>query len=216
MSVSSAISQQQTGPVAPFAGLVIPRTESAYRTQPVGDVIHIIRDIAPVAVRLRRQELQRKWMDAQRAAAMADGSTLLGKLSDAGMAWRDVARLVGVSVAAVQKWRRGEGITGANRLKLAGIVAVLQCLHEEMINEPVSWLEMPVHAGVALTSVDLMAAGRYDLVLELADGEHSPAETTIAVLDEFDPHWRDTRVDETFEVFVADDGIPSIRPRAVP
>jgi len=143
-----------------------------------------------------------------------DGASLLAELGEKGMAWRDVARLVGVSVPAVQKWRRGEGITGANRLKLAGISALLTCLEEQMITEPVSWLEIPVRDRVAVCPLDLMVAGRHDIVLELASDEHASVETTNEVLDEFDPDWQTTRVDDQFEVFIASDGVRSVRPRA--
>lgn len=129
------------------------------------------------------------------------------------MAWRDVARLVNVSVPAVQKWRRGDGMTGENRFRLAGVLALLVCLENKMVNQPVSWLEMPVLRDVSVSAMDLIAADRYDLVLELAADVTADEGQRIQALDEFDPAWRATRVDEKFEVFEAEDGILSIRPR---
>lgn len=94
---------------------------------------------------------------------------LLGRLNEWGFAWRNVARLASVSVPALQKWRRGENITGENRLKLAYIVAIVEKIEQEMlVNDPASWFEMPVARGVAVCPIDLVAAGKPHLVLDLA------------------------------------------------
>jgi hypothetical protein len=39
--------------------------------------------------------------------AGAGGKALLNELAELGFAWRDIARMVGVSVPAIQKWGRG-------------------------------------------------------------------------------------------------------------
>lgn len=207
------IGDVQTGAVAPFSGVHIRRTQSAVLAD-VTDLHRSVRDLGPRAAGLRRRMLEHHWEERQQVEVARDGRSLLEELGDLGMAWRDVARLVGVSVAAVQKWRRGDGITGANRLKLAGIVALLAYLQENMISAPVSWLEVPVRQGVSVCRLDLLIAGRYDLVLELANDEAAPVETANDVLDEFDPNWHTTRVEDRFEVFTAADGVPSIRLRA--
>jgi len=212
-SETDLIGDVHTGEVAPFSGVRIARTESAAAVAEVADLHRSVRDLGPRTAELRRSALLRHWEELQRSAVSRDGRSLLTELGEAGMAWRDVARLAGVSVPAVQKWRRGEGITGANRLKLAGIVALLNFLRENMIDEPVSWLEIPVRTGVGVCALDLLVAGRYDLVLELSSDEYSSLETATEVLDEFDPDWRTTRVNDQFEVYIASDGVPSIRPR---
>lgn len=209
---SDLIGDVRTGGFAPFSNVPLTRTESAVAQ--VADLVRTVRDLGPRTAELQRAMFLNRLEELQRAAVTRDGRTLLVELGDAGLAWRDVARLVGVSVPAVQKWRRGEGITGANRLKLARIVALLTYLSDNMIDEPASWLEIPVRPGVAVSKMDLLIAGRYDLVLELASDEYSSVETTIDVLDEFDPDWRTTRVDEQFEVYIASDGTPAIRPRS--
>lgn len=119
--------------------------------------------------------------------------------------------MVGVSVPALQKWRRGEGMTAENRSKLARIAGLIEMLEERFVNEPVSWLEMRVETGVALTPLDLVAAGRDDLVLELA----TETETAVreSVYAEYDPDWRSMLVDAAFESFIAADGAVSLRPR---
>ncbi|WP_081005168.1 hypothetical protein [Rhodococcus rhodochrous] len=138
----------------------------------------------------------------------------LADLYDHGFAWRDIARILGVSVPAVAKWRRGGGGTGENRLRAAKLLALIEMLEQRWVSEPVSWLEMRVREGVALTHLDLLAAGRYDLVIDLASA-HTGDNMAEKVLSEFDPEWRSNLVDDVFETYVAEDGIVSIRPKAV-
>lgn len=144
--------------------------------------------------------------------AAQSGKDLLDRLSDRGFSWTDIARLVGVSIPAVQKWRRGAGITGENRLKLARLAALLEILEKHMIAEPCSWLEMPLSTDVSVSSIDLLVADRYDLVLELARNEIG-GEERESILDEFDSDWRRTRRDSNFETVRAADGRLSIQPR---
>lgn len=136
----------------------------------------------------------------------------LNQLSDEGFAWRDIARILRVTVPAVTKWRRGAGVTGQNRLAIGRLSALLDMLADRSISEPASWLEMPLLDGVAISGIDLLAEGRYDLILELA-GQYPGDRTVESVLDEFDSSWRATSVDTKFESFVADDGAISIRLR---
>lgn len=139
-----------------------------------------------------------------------DVKELLGKLNNYGFAWRDVAKMTGVSVPALQKWRRGERITGENRLRLASVVAVVEVVEKEMlVSDPASWFEMPIKQGVHLTPIDLLASGKPLLVFELASQHGTPE----GVLDQFDTQWRDNLMDAAFETFIATDGVRSIRPR---
>lgn len=142
--------------------------------------------------------------DAPRAA--------LEQLSEYGFAWRDIARILGVSVPAVNKWRKGEGITGPNRLKIARLLALLDMLRNQFVQEPASWLEMPIRDGVALTPITLLANNRYDLVLELASADMG-AGTKEEILNEYAPDWRTKLVDDTFETFVDNEGVVGIRPK---
>jgi len=138
---------------------------------------------------------------------------MLSELSASGLSWRDVARLSRVSVPAVQKWRGGAGLTGESRMRLAGILALLDTLTECFINEPVSWLEMPVCDKVNLSRMDLVAADRTDLVIDLVR-DLDDEKLAHHVLDEYQPDWRAVLVDERFETFVGNDGAVSIRPRS--
>jgi hypothetical protein len=61
-----------------------------------------------------------------------------------GLGWSDIARLVGVSVPAVRKWRYGGDISPVRRQNLARIVAFLDILYAEGISDPAAWLNMPI------------------------------------------------------------------------
>ncbi|WP_345453890.1 helix-turn-helix transcriptional regulator [Arthrobacter gyeryongensis] len=134
---------------------------------------------------------------------------LLELLADAGFAWRDLARMLGVSVPAIQKWRKGEKSSGENRLKLAGLIAAIDLIASQFhIQDIESWFEMPIVEGVPVTPIDLWAANQAFLVLEFASGHLNPEEA----LNRFDPSWRET-YDSQFETFRAQDGQMSIRPK---
>jgi len=199
-----------TGGIDPFSLNPI-RATAFQRVRSANDQMSRARTLNSASIEERRLALVDLLDKLQQEASRKSAQDNLMFLNAVGMAWRDVARILNVSVAAIQKWRRGEGVQGDNRLKISKIVALIKFLEENFVTDPASWLEMPVKDGVMLTRIDLLAAGRYDLVLELGEFEQSaPADS---VLDEFDPTWRITRVDNNFEVFTASDGVPSIRPR---
>lgn len=126
---------------------------------------------------------------------------MLERLSAEGFAWRDVARMVGVSVPAVRRWRSGEPPTGPHHLDIARLVALVDLLREQHeIANVGTWMEMPL-ADSPLTGIDLVAARRFVDLFELAEDER----TAEDVLDEWDPDWRE-RYHTDAEVFVAADG----------
>jgi hypothetical protein len=124
-----------------------------------------------------------------------------------------IARLVGVSVPAVQKWRRGETATGESRGRVASLLAACDLIREQYLVEDVAqWFEVPLLVGVCpVTTADLYAAGQVPLVFNYASG-HVDAEQTLT---EFDPTWRE-RYRSDFETFRAGHGQLSIRPRTQP
>jgi len=205
------INDVATGGLLPFEGIVIPRTQSASLVAISNDVHREVRALHVDSAALRRSALLADLDDRQQAVAGTEPAKLLRALGDAGMSWRDVARLVQVSVPAVQKWRRGGDITGANRLRLARVVALLDVLDANAIAEQVSWLEMPVRDGVQISRMDMLADGRFDLVLELVSDDHTTVPVE-GVLDEYEPDWRTSRVDSRFETYVDAEGIVAIRP----
>lgn len=158
---------------------------------------------------LHRDTTFHEWTTRTAARGKEAPTELLSELAELGFAWRDVARMVGVSVAAVQKWRRGERITGDNRRRVAGLLAACDMVVEHyMVSEVASWFEMPLVPDAPLTPADLYAHERSDLVFDYASGHSEPG----AVLAVFDPDWRE-RYRSDFEVFTAADGQRSLRPK---
>ena len=148
-----------------------------------------------------------EWRTAAAERSKASVATMLKELADLGFAWRDIARMVGVSVPAVQKWRKGEKASGDSRSRLASLLAACDLIAGRyLIDEIASWFEMPLSSSAPVTPIVLYAANRADLVFEFASGHVDPE----ALLSEFDPDWRE-RYRSDFEVFEAGDGNRSIR-----
>ena len=202
-----------TGIFTPFAPQEeITRTRTSREFKADAEILHRRAvDLTTDTAELRRSALVQDLADSTEEAARKAPEELLDEISDSGMSWRDVARILGITVPAIQKWRRGGTITGSNRLKLGEVAALLGVLERNMINQGVSWLEMPVKQGVGLTRLDLWAAGRKDLLLELISDDASRT-SPDGVLDTFNPNWRTELVDNAFESFVAGDGAVSVRP----
>lgn len=131
----------------------------------------------------------------------------LEQLADLGFAWRDLAKMIGVSVPALQKWRRGQKTSGENRLRAAAVLAACDLVAKHYLIEQVaSWFEVPLVANVPVTPIVLYAENRPDLVFEFASAQKDPEE----LLTEFDVGWR-LRYRSNFEVFEAEDGNLSLR-----
>lgn len=136
-----------------------------------------------------------------------DPAELLDKLSEMGFAWRDIARMVGVSIPAMRRWRSGELPNGENRRAIAQILAFAQIIQDDhLVFEPSSWMEVPVVAGAPTTPIDLYATGHLDVVFDLA-AEHCSPEATLNLTD---PGWRQKCLSD-WEVDRAEDGQPYIR-----
>jgi hypothetical protein len=192
----------------------LPRTHTTSEIASEADVLHRqVRDLQGRSGELRRSTLIIDLEKRRNVQARKAPKASLDELSELGFAWRDIAKVAAVSVAAVTKWRHGENVTEGNRRRLAEILALVDMMGDRMIDEPVSWLEMRPRDNVALTPMDMLAGGRSDLVLELAS-DYNYGAAIDAAFDAFEPNWRETRVDDTFETFVADDGIVSIRPKS--
>lgn len=160
---------------------------------------------------LHQDTLRAQWANRTTQRGRSSPQEMLSELADLGFAWRDVARLVGVSVPAIQKWRRGEGATGDNRQRIAQLLAACDLITENyLVQEVASWFEMPLPLplgqDVPVTPADLWAAGHFDLVLDYASG-HADTEQ---LLTSWDPQWRE-RYRSDYEVFIAGDGQRSIR-----
>lgn len=154
------------------------------------------------AQRLSLELRAREW-------ARRDVQRVLRELSSQrGLGWSDIARLVGVSVQSLRKWRSGEPATGEHRLAVARLAAFLDLLEDKLIEDPAGWLEMPLAPGYSPRYLDLYQAGHIDLLFELAGLRIAPEQA----LDELAPDWRE-RLRLEHEVFEVDDGELSIRRR---
>lgn len=148
-----------------------------------------------------------EWRTAAAERGKASVKSMLGELAELGFAWRDIARLVNVSVPTVQKWRKGDKASGDSRAKIANLLAACDLIAGHyMVDDVASWFEMPLSPAAPVTPITLYAANRADLVFEFASGHADPE----ALLSEFDPAWRE-RYRSEFEVFEASDGHRSIR-----
>ena len=142
------------------------------------------------------------------AAARRSPVRLLDELADRGFPWTSIARVVGVSIPAVRKWRRGNPISGDNRRNLALLVAFVGVLEEDyLVRDGASWLDMPL-AESSFTGIDVLAAGQAHALMQYAAGHISSSD----LLDSALPTWRDT-LDDRFEVYEAQDGERAIRMR---
>jgi hypothetical protein len=189
----------------------MPQTQpaAAVLTEGIGLVRSVVRALDQRAGDLHQLSHGQEWAERTSARARSGLKTLLDTLSELGFSWTDLARLVGVSVPAIQKWRRGEGSTGDNRQKVASLVAACDLIAEHyQIEEVASWFEMPVTIGVPVTPIELWVGGRQDLVFEFASGHLD----TDQILSAWDPSWRETYRSD-YEVFIADDGQSSLRRR---
>ena len=143
-------------------------------------------------------------------AAKRSPSDLLSELSALGFAWTAVARLVGVSVPAVRKWRQGESVSGDNRARLAQLVAFVGVLaRDHLVADVASWLEIPISES-PFTGVDVYAAGDVGALMEYAS-EHLRGPE---LLDRVIADWRQA-LDPRFEVFTSEDGQRGLRLREV-
>jgi len=158
---------------------------------------------------LHRNTQLHEWNDRALARGKDAPLDLLATLADLGFSWRAIARMLNVSVPAVQKWRQGAKVSGENRRLLANLVGACDLISEHyLVSDVASWFEMPILTEVPITPIDLYATGRYQLLFEYASG-HTDTESLLSHLD---PDWRESYRSD-FEVFRAEDDQLSIRPK---
>lgn len=199
--------------VAPIPGFLEPGTRTIEeRARDIADRAGHIRnqtnllgdDAADLQHNAFRLQLDNHVADLARQRPVA----LLERLSMLGFAWRDIARMVGVSIPALRRWRNGEPPSGDNRRAIAQLLAFAEIIQDDhlLVQEVASWMEVPIVGDAPVTPIDLYAAGRLDTVYDLAARQCTPE----GALDQADPGWREKyRTD--WEVAVADDGQPYLR-----
>lgn len=174
-----------------------------------GHLRNVTRVIGDEVEQVHHQAFDVQLNTRAREAAKRPAVELLEQLAAQGFAWRDIARLVRVSVPAVRRWRQEESPTGEHLGRIARLVAFVDMLRgDHLVVDPVGWLEVPLVLGIPVTAVDLLVDERYEDVFDLA-ALHRTAEE---ILDIRQPDWRD-RYRSDFEVFQAADGEPGIRLR---
>ncbi|MCA1703935.1 MAG: hypothetical protein LC808_11975 [Actinobacteria bacterium] len=162
----------------------------------------LAKDVADVHDRALDVQLAARTDEAAKRAV----PDLLHELAEMGFAWRDIARLVGVTVPAVRKWRQGETASGGNRRAVAQLLAFVDVLRAaHLVQDVPSWMDIPLAAST-ITGLDLYAAGGAKLLLLQAAGHL----TSEQVLDQLNPLWRDD-LDGRFEIVTASDGDPLVR-----
>lgn len=154
----------------------------------------------------------REWdLDERTAAkARAEALVLLEELStDRGFSWSDIARLCGVSVSAVRKWRSGETPSPERRRDLARLAAFVDLLDEiAPIADPATWMLMRLVDRHTVTAAHLYLEGRSNDLLEHAQGHLGVND----LLDRWNPDWRSSTQSD-WQVVVASDGHRSITRR---
>lgn len=193
-------------PIVPDATQTVAATLT---TQIVDELRHRYTDLGADIHDVHQRSYMDEWKARTSERTGLGPTQLLEQLADLGFAWRDLARLLSVSVPAVQKWRKGGSTSPENRLRLASLLAACDfVVRHRSITDIGQWFEMSLVQGAPVTPIDLWAAGEYPLVFEYAL-QHLAGED---VLDRHQSDWRE-RYDSDFETFRAGDGQLSIRKR---
>ena len=193
--------------VAPFLNRPT-RTSQDELAERVGSIRSMTRVLSDDAADLHRRTIEIQLRSRSEEAAKRAAPDVLNELADRGFAWRDIARMVGVTVPAVRKWRHGDPPTGSHRKAIASLLAFIDVLRSDhFIDDVPSWLEIPL-LDSSVTGIDVYAAGLV-VPLIMHGAGHIVAEQ---LLDQFDPAWRDA-IDSRFEIITGADGQAAIRLR---
>jgi transcriptional regulator with XRE-family HTH domain len=185
------------------------RTAAALLTEDAADIRNRAKNLTVDAEETHQLVYQHEWSVLTQQRGAQSPVELLNELAELGFAWRDIARLIGVSVPAVQKWRRGERLSGDNRLKVASLMAACDFIASHYyVDDIASWFEMRILEGVPVTPIDLWASGQQIVFFDYVTRHVNPEEA----LTKYDPEWRE-RYRSDFETFRGDDGAIGIRMR---
>lgn len=159
------------------------------------------------------EEFQRKNIEKRAATKARSGvPALLEELTaERGMSWVHIARLVGVSVTAVRKWRKGGDATPDSRLGLARLAAMLDLLEELAVADPAQWMEipLPLPSEYQIAPLDLYERGALPGILSIASNRLDAEE----VLSKEVPGWRNELRNE-FQIVQAPDGMTALQRRS--
>lgn len=173
------------------------RTQDAYlqRTRTQSQHVDAIED--------HQSKYISEWQQRVKSHSERSHEDMLTSLWASGLSWRDIARLLEVSVAAVQKWRSGEKMTPKNFARLRDFVAAYDMVaaHKPGI-DIASWLYVPIVTDAPVTPLHFWSKGDAEGFFEYALGDLAPE----AALDRFDPDWRARYRDDGLETFEGADG----------
>lgn len=166
-----------------------------------------VRDLARTVRATHRSALSAQMEYRARSFCRRPVSEVLDELAGMGLAWRDIARVVGVSVPAVRRWRQGESAKPEHRQAVARFAALVGTLGDSGVADVATWLEVPIDPGAPITGLDLASERKYEDLCELAEDQVTGAD----LLDEQSPDWRN-RYRREYELFRATDGELGLRP----
>jgi DNA-binding transcriptional regulator YiaG len=148
-----------------------------------------------------------EWQQRVKVHAERPHEEMLVSLWDSGLSWRDIARLLRVSIASVQKWRAGEKMSSKNFARLRDFVAAYDTVaaHKPGI-DLASWLDVPILTDTPITPLDLWTKGDPKTFFEYALGDLKPE----AALDASEPDWRTRYLEDGFVTLRGADGNLSI------
>lgn len=160
------------------------------------------------AVENHQSKYLSEWQQRVKSHSERSHEDMLSSLWESGLSWRDIARLLKVSIAAVQKWRSGEKMAPKNFARLRDFVAAYDTVaaHKPGV-DVASWLDVPILTDVPVTPRNLWTDGDPSTFFEYALGDLKPE----AALDAFDATWRQWCREDGFESFVGEDGVLGIR-----
>jgi len=185
----------------------VTKTAAALLTEDVGKIRLDAKTLGLKVGQAHQIVCQHEWSVLTQQRGTQNPVDLLNQLDDMGFAWRDIARLIGVSVPAIQKWRKGERLSGDNRHKLASLVAAIDLLVDHYYLEDVaSWFEMRMIESAPVTPMDLWASGERALFFDYGTRHVTPEEA----LTKYDPDWRE-RYRTPFVTFRDEEGNLGLR-----
>ena len=150
----------------------------------------------------------RGWCLDDRTAIKARSNVpdLLNELAiDRGLTWSSIAKLCGVSISTIRQWRYEVGPSTESCPAVARLAAFIDLLVELPVDEPATWLAMPMVSDYTITAEDLYIAGFADQLFDYASGQADLDE----ILNEYDRNWR-TLYRSQYKIVKAGDGNPSI------
>lgn len=147
-------------------------------------------DLAPLPS--PQPERLERWADKLAGTAVLD---LLAELHNrVGLEWRRIARLLAVSVPALNKWRIGGGLAPESEQGLRRLVAFCELLAEAGVQDVAAWFLARPMQEAPFTRADLYQVGAAG---DLLDSVYRGSDAR-ELLDRWLPRWREALSSGTF------------------